>query len=88
MEINPAALTAVPNSRWCKRKQSHQHRLAFFLDDDEAKPTSCWLLPCVVSSPGERRGLVAEGRAMDVRRSPKEGEPGRQEGDAQEDVLN
>lgn len=88
MEINPPALMAVPNSRWCKRKQSRQHRLAFFLDDDEVKPTSCWLLPCVVSSPGERRGPVAEGWAVDVGRSLEEGEPGRQEGCARGDVLN
>jgi len=66
---------AVLNSRWCKRKHSHQVRPTFFLDDGESKPTSCWLLPYVVSSPGEQRGLVAEGWAVNVGRSAEEGEP-------------
>ena len=66
---------AIMNGRWCKRKQSRQDQPAFFLDDDESKPASCWLLPCMVSSPGDQRGLVAEGWAANVGRSLEEAEP-------------
>lgn len=66
---------AIMNSRWCKRKQSRQDQPAFFLDDDESKPASCWLLPCMVSSPEDQRELMAEGWAANVGRSPEEGEP-------------
>jgi len=66
---------AIMNGRWCKRKHSWQDQLAFFLDDDESKPASCWLLPRMMSSPGDQRELVAEGWAANVGRSLEEGEP-------------
>lgn len=75
---------AIMNSRWCTRRQSWQDQPAFFLDDDESKPAGFWLLPCTVSSPGDQRGLVAEGWAANVGRSMEYREPWKQKSEAGE----
>lgn len=60
---------------------------AFFLEEDESKPASSWLLPwCPVQEKRERWWWL--GWAMNVGRSLKEGEPWKQESEAQRDVLN